>query len=146
MPRLQDTMLAGWRGAASFRGESSVRSWLIAIARRQARDRRLPGTDQRHPAPGQDRSRAARCGHHHRLYQLTTSAATRVDTLVTSGVDQLREGVLVTVVGRPNAGGTLAASAVEQGADLPDIKMTSKRSATGTCDAAAIAGVIALGG
>ncbi len=26
--------------AASFRGESSVRSWLIAIARRQARDRR----------------------------------------------------------------------------------------------------------
>ena len=37
---LQDTMLAAWRGAASFRGESSVRSWLIAIARRQARDRR----------------------------------------------------------------------------------------------------------
>ncbi len=37
---LQDTMLAVWRGAASFRGESSVRSWLIAIARRQARDRR----------------------------------------------------------------------------------------------------------
>jgi RNA polymerase sigma-70 factor, ECF subfamily len=37
---LQDTMLAVWRGAASFRGDSSVRSWLIAIARRQARDRR----------------------------------------------------------------------------------------------------------
>jgi RNA polymerase sigma-70 factor (ECF subfamily) len=37
---LQDTMLAAWRGAASFRGDSSVRSWLIAIARRQARDRR----------------------------------------------------------------------------------------------------------
>lgn len=36
---LQDTMLAAWRGATSFRGESSVRSWLIAIARRQARDR-----------------------------------------------------------------------------------------------------------
>jgi RNA polymerase sigma-70 factor, ECF subfamily len=36
---LQDTMLAVWRGAASFRGESSVRSWLIAIARRQTRDR-----------------------------------------------------------------------------------------------------------
>lgn len=31
----QDTMLAVWRGAASFRGESSVRSWVIAIARRQ---------------------------------------------------------------------------------------------------------------
>jgi RNA polymerase sigma-70 factor, ECF subfamily len=36
---LQDTMLALWRGAAAYRGDSSVRSWLIAIARRQARDR-----------------------------------------------------------------------------------------------------------
>lgn len=36
---LQDTMLAVWRGAASFRGEAAVRSWIIAIARRQARDR-----------------------------------------------------------------------------------------------------------
>jgi RNA polymerase sigma-70 factor (ECF subfamily) len=36
---LQDTMLAVWRGAASFRGESQVRTWLIAIARRQMRDR-----------------------------------------------------------------------------------------------------------
>ena len=31
---VQDTMLAVWRGAASFRGESSARSWVIAIARR----------------------------------------------------------------------------------------------------------------
>jgi RNA polymerase sigma-70 factor (ECF subfamily) len=36
---LQDTMLAVWRGAGSFRGESPVRSWVIAIARRQTRDR-----------------------------------------------------------------------------------------------------------
>jgi RNA polymerase sigma-70 factor, ECF subfamily len=36
---VQDTMLAVWRGARSFRGESSVRSWVIAIARRQTRDR-----------------------------------------------------------------------------------------------------------
>jgi RNA polymerase sigma-70 factor (ECF subfamily) len=36
---LQDTMLAIWRGAGSFRWESGVRSWVIAIARRQARDR-----------------------------------------------------------------------------------------------------------
>ncbi|MDA8271022.1 MAG: sigma-70 family RNA polymerase sigma factor [Actinomycetota bacterium] len=36
---LQDTMLAVWRGAASFRGDASVRSWVISIARRQARDR-----------------------------------------------------------------------------------------------------------
>ena len=36
---VQDTMFAVWRGAASFRGKSSVRSWVIAIARRQTRDR-----------------------------------------------------------------------------------------------------------
>jgi RNA polymerase sigma-70 factor (ECF subfamily) len=36
---LQDTMLAAWRGASDFRGDAKVRSWLIAIARRQARDR-----------------------------------------------------------------------------------------------------------
>ena len=36
---VQDTMLAVWRGAGSFRGESSVRSWVTAIARRQTRDR-----------------------------------------------------------------------------------------------------------
>jgi RNA polymerase sigma-70 factor (ECF subfamily) len=36
---VQDTMLAVWRGAGSFRGESSVRSWVVAIARRQTRDR-----------------------------------------------------------------------------------------------------------
>ncbi|HXT93534.1 MAG TPA: sigma-70 family RNA polymerase sigma factor [Trebonia sp.] len=35
---VQDTMLAVWHGAAAFRGESSVRSWVIAIARRQTRD------------------------------------------------------------------------------------------------------------
>jgi RNA polymerase sigma factor (sigma-70 family) len=36
---VQDTMLAVWRGAASFRGESSARSWVTGIARRQTRDR-----------------------------------------------------------------------------------------------------------
>jgi RNA polymerase sigma-70 factor, ECF subfamily len=36
---LQDTMLAVWRQAGTFRGESRVVSWMIGIARRQARDR-----------------------------------------------------------------------------------------------------------
>jgi RNA polymerase sigma-70 factor (ECF subfamily) len=36
---LQDTMLAVWRGAKKFRGDAKVRTWIIAIARRQARDR-----------------------------------------------------------------------------------------------------------
>jgi RNA polymerase sigma-70 factor (ECF subfamily) len=57
---VQDTMLAVWRGAGSFRGESSVRSWVIAIARRQTRDqlrgRRLRVVDDAfladQPGPG----------------------------------------------------------------------------------------------
>ncbi len=36
---LQDTMLAVWQGAGAFRGVCQVRSWIIAIALRQARDR-----------------------------------------------------------------------------------------------------------
>jgi RNA polymerase sigma-70 factor (ECF subfamily) len=32
-------MLAVWRGAGSFRGESSVRSWVVAISRRKTSDR-----------------------------------------------------------------------------------------------------------
>lgn len=30
---LQDVMLAAWRGAGGFRGESKVKTWLLAIAR-----------------------------------------------------------------------------------------------------------------
>ena len=58
----QDAMLAVWRGAAAFRGESSARSWVISIARRQTRDRlrgrRLQLVDDAHladragPEPG----------------------------------------------------------------------------------------------
>ncbi len=33
---LQDTMLAAWRNAAQFRGESSVKTWLLVIARNRA--------------------------------------------------------------------------------------------------------------
>jgi len=33
---LQDVMLAVWHGADSFRAESTVKTWMFAIARRQA--------------------------------------------------------------------------------------------------------------
>ena len=33
---LQDVMMAVWRSAANFRGESKVRTWMISIARNQA--------------------------------------------------------------------------------------------------------------
>ncbi|MEE6263080.1 RNA polymerase sigma factor [Plantactinospora sonchi] len=42
---VQDTLLALWRGATSFEGRSTVRTWLFGICRRQALNR-IPG---RHP-------------------------------------------------------------------------------------------------
>ncbi|MCB0076171.1 MAG: RNA polymerase sigma factor [Anaerolineales bacterium] len=45
---LQEVMLAAWRSAARFRGESTVRTWLLAIARYRAlnaRQRRPPPPD-----------------------------------------------------------------------------------------------------
>lgn len=46
---LQDTLVAVWKSAHSFEGRSSVLTWLIGIARRQAhntlRQRRIPLTD-----------------------------------------------------------------------------------------------------
>jgi len=46
---LQETLVAAWQGAARFGGRSSLRTWLIGIARRQAlqavRRRRLPLAD-----------------------------------------------------------------------------------------------------
>jgi RNA polymerase sigma-70 factor (ECF subfamily) len=33
---MQDVMLAAWRGAGSFRGESKVLTWLLSIARNRA--------------------------------------------------------------------------------------------------------------
>lgn len=36
---LQESWLAVWRSAASFRGEAPVRAWLLGVARRQAHNR-----------------------------------------------------------------------------------------------------------
>lgn len=37
---LQDTLVAVWRGASRFEQRSSLKTWLLGIARRQARDAR----------------------------------------------------------------------------------------------------------
>lgn len=47
---LQDVMLAAWRGASNFRGESSVRSWLLAIGRNRAISARQKLNKQAHHA------------------------------------------------------------------------------------------------
>lgn len=59
---LQDTLVAVWKSARSFEGRSSVLTWLIGIARRQAhntlRQRKLPLADladlEWMPAPDQE--------------------------------------------------------------------------------------------
>lgn len=47
---LQDTLVAVWRGAGSYRGDSSARSWVFGIARRRAhsalRGRNLPISEE----------------------------------------------------------------------------------------------------
>lgn len=47
---LQDTLVAVWKSACSFEGRSTVQTWLMGIARRQAhntlRQRKLPLVDE----------------------------------------------------------------------------------------------------
>jgi hypothetical protein len=77
---------------------------------------------------------------------VTTSAATVVDTLVAASFGQLRTGVRVIAVGQSAPDGDLAASTVEQGATLPQIKTPPSRSAAGTCAPSGVASAIAMGG
>ena len=50
---LQETMMAVWKGAGSFKGRSKVRTWILGIARnqahatlrREAKGQRLPASD-----------------------------------------------------------------------------------------------------
>ena len=49
---LQETFLAALRGAGSFRGASAVRTWLLAITRHAALQRRR--RDQRYESTGED--------------------------------------------------------------------------------------------
>ena len=60
----QETFLIAWRQARSFRGESSVRSWLCGIAWRKAKEAQRAWT----------RRRARDSAHHARLASDTVSA------------------------------------------------------------------------
>jgi RNA polymerase sigma-70 factor (ECF subfamily) len=68
---LQDTLVAVWKSAGSFEGRSSVSTWLLGIARRQAhntlRQRGLPTADDsvlaELPAPDSDPETIVLAGH-----------------------------------------------------------------------------------
>lgn len=49
---LQDTFVSAWRAAAAYRGDGTVRSWLLSIARNAVRQhRRRRHGEQQHWAP-----------------------------------------------------------------------------------------------
>lgn len=49
---LQETFIAAWKGASSFRGDASARSWVYGLARRQAaRTWRRRAGEPRHTEP-----------------------------------------------------------------------------------------------
>lgn len=49
---VQDTLLAAWRGRASFAAHSSERTWLVGILKHKLADHwRRAGREQRHAAP-----------------------------------------------------------------------------------------------
>lgn len=108
---LQDTIVAVWQGAAAFEGRSKVRTWLFAIARRQAhnvlrrRGLQLAGEDAldavEDPSPGPEE---------HLLSQSDAEAVHRAiarlplihrEVLVLNFVNGLRYEEIATVLGVP---------------------------------------------
>jgi hypothetical protein len=77
--------------------------------------------------------------------QVTTSAATVVNTLVASSTRQLQTGERVIAVGPSGPNGSLTALSVEQGTSLPMVQTVPSRSAAGSCDPTAVASALALG-
>ena len=55
----QDTYVRAWKALPSFRGDSSARTWLLAIARRACADAVRRHTRRRRPAPGRGAARGA---------------------------------------------------------------------------------------
>lgn len=93
---LQDTLLAVWTGARTYKGQGSMRSWLYGIARRQAhnslRRAKLPLTDAAElesiRSPGPDPEEAA-------LAAATRDNLTRAIAALTP---VLRETLMLTMV------------------------------------------------
>lgn len=51
---VQDVFLAAWQALAGFRGQSALRSWLLAIARHKVEDYYRSRLRQPQPLPGSD--------------------------------------------------------------------------------------------
>jgi hypothetical protein len=78
--------------------------------------------------------------------QVATTSATRVTVMVVRRTDQLRAGQAVLVVGEMRGDHVLAAAIFEEGPILPSIVVEPNRTASGSCEPAAVAAALALGG
>lgn len=96
---LQDTLVAVWKSARSFEGRSSVLTWLIGIARRQAhntlRQRKLPLADEAElagmaaPDPEPEEFTLARIAHDELLQAFQQLAPVHREILVLTFVQEL---------------------------------------------------------
>jgi len=108
---LQDTLVAAWRGAASYEGRASVHSWLLGIARRQAhnslRRRGLPVADSAalddlvdgQPAP--DERLLADAGRAELARAIASLAPIHREVLILSFVQGLPYGEIARVLAVP---------------------------------------------
>ena len=108
---LQDTIVAVWQGAAGFEGRSAVRTWLFAIARRQAhnvlrrRGQPLPDEDALYALEDSDpgpEERALRQSDAEQLKRaISRLTVIHREVLVLNFVDGLRYDEIATVLGVP---------------------------------------------
>ncbi len=108
---LQDTLVAVWRSARTFRGESSVRTWLFGIARRQAyntlRRRGIPVTDcmelddMRASEPEPEALVLTRLAYDNLLAAMERLAPPQREVLVLTFVDELSYQESAAVMGVP---------------------------------------------
>jgi RNA polymerase sigma factor (sigma-70 family) len=108
---LQDTLLAVWRSAATYRGHSSVRTWLFGVARRQAHNRlrtwRPPTADldeagdPPEPGPGPEEQALAAADAAEVTAALDRLAAHHREVLVLAFVADLPQAEIAAVLGVP---------------------------------------------
>ena len=108
---LQDTLVAAWRGAGGFEGRSAVRTWLFAIARRQAHDafrrRGLPMADDdalnaiEDPNPGPEQQALQQDDAEELMRAIAQLALIHREVLVLNFVDGLTYEEMALVAGVP---------------------------------------------
>lgn len=108
---LQDVLVTAWRRAASFEGRSSVRTWLVGIARRQLLNHRrvrsadLVGAEDAgslaDPDPGPEDQALASAAHAELAGLLTRLSRRHQEILLLTFVSELTYAETAAVLGVP---------------------------------------------